>query len=203
MKAYKNLTAAVLFALIFSVLFSFTRFESACADVRGSVLRLHILANSDSPEDQAIKLKVRDALLKEGENIFGYCENLENAEKLAAKNIDFLQKIAKKAIKNEGFDYPVSVFLGKAEFGTREYDKLTLPAGEYEAVRVIIGEGAGKNWWCVMFPPVCVPAAKAEDLSAVVGKEGEEITGNSREYVVKFKVIEIYEAIKSKFSKEK
>ena len=203
MKTYKTLTKAVAFALIFSFLFSFIRFESACDDVRRNVLRLHVLANSDSEEDQALKLKVRDELLKVGNSIFGISGDLAQAEQLVTDNLEVLQKTAQKTVNAEGYGYSVNVQLAKTEFTTRHYADITLPAGEYDAVQVVIGEGKGQNWWCVMFPPLCVPAAKAEDLSEVVGENGREITENHGEYVAKFKIIEVYEAIKSKFSKEK
>lgn len=200
MKKYRHITAAVAIGLIFTILCGFVRFEAGCENIRGSVLRLHVLANSDSEADQALKLKVRDELLKVSAELFASAENLAESERIAKENLPLLEETAKRVIEENGCDYPVTLSFGKADFNTRVYDSATLPAGEYEALRVVIGDGAGRNWWCVMFPPMCLPAAEKSDLSQVVEGESLEITEHSDDYIIRFKAVEIYEKIKNFFT---
>ena len=146
--------AAMVLTIIFSgSLFSF---EKDCSAVRSKVLRLHVIANSDSAEDQALKLKVRDALLLQGGEVFASGSTKESAEKAACKNLQSFLQTAEKTIRENGKSYNVCISVGKSSFPTRVYENITLPAGEYDALRVVIGEGKGKNWWCVMFPPLCI-----------------------------------------------
>ncbi len=194
----KLISAAVAAGLVFAILCSFIPFEAGCEEVKSSVLRLHVLANSDSAEDQALKLRVRDSVLAAGAEIFGNAGSLAEAEALARENIWVLYAAAERTLREEGSSYPVSVKLARTGFDTRKYDAVTLPAGEYDAVQVVIGEGRGKNWWCVMFPPLCLPAAGAEDLSDSVSEEGARITSHSERYVMKFKVVELYETLKQR-----
>jgi len=196
----KRLFISVSAALVVSVLISITGFAQTCANLRGEVLRLHILAHSDSDEDQALKLKVRDRLLSE--SIFTESENKEEALKKALESLDLITETAKDEIVKNGYDYDVKVEITEMRFTTREYDTFTLPAGRYEAVRVLIGEGNGKNWWCVMFPPLCVPAAtdKKKPDDVFTSKESQLMTEKPK-YKMKFKIIEIFEGIRSRFSK--
>lgn len=203
MSKMKILTASAAIGLIFAVLCSFVSFEASCSNIKDSVLRLHVLANSDSDEDQALKLKVRDAVLAEGGEIFEGASTLREAETAACANIERFTQIAEETIRSEGYDYSVTVQLAKTEFNTRVYGDVTLPAGVYDAVEVIIGSGEGKNWWCVMFPPLCLPAAEKTDLSGTLDGESLEITSNAGKYVMKFKVVEWYEEIKEKLTKSK
>ena len=139
-------------AFVITSIFSFVSFAASCSDVRRDVLRMHVIANSDSDEDQILKLKVRDAVLNEGKEIFDGSLTSANAEKLLIPQKERLEETAREVIRKNGFDYDVRLEIGKDFFSTRTYDdRITLPAGEYEAVRVIIGEGKGKNW--------CIPAA--------------------------------------------
>lgn len=122
---------------------------------RGDYVRLHILANSDSAEDQQLKLKVRDAVIA---YLTPYVKNVSGAQE-ANEIISSHQKdiitVARKALGENGADYPVAVQMGTFEFPVREYGSLVLPAGDYQAVRILLGQAAGKNWWCVLFPPLC------------------------------------------------
>lgn len=187
---------AVLCGLIFSILLSMTGFEAQCGQIRESLLRLHIIANSDSPEDQALKLKVRDRLIQDGALLLDGATNEEEAAAMAEEVLGQLQASARDEILKQGYDYPVSVTVGKAWFDTRVYDQVTLPAGEYDALRVVIGSGQGKNWWCVMFPPMCLPAAgEEEELSGVLDEGAMDIVEGGDKYEFKFKVVEIYEQI--------
>lgn len=153
------LGAGLLLAMLITPL---AGFGQRCAQVRQEVLRLHILANSDSPADQALKLRVRDAVLAETGDLFAGAGSLEEAQAAAGENLPAIEAAARRALAEAGCDAPVKAELTRMYFNTREYgEKTTLPAGQYQALRLSIGEAKGKNWWCVMFPPICVPAAEA------------------------------------------
>lgn len=129
--------------------------------LRGSVLRLHILADSDTKYAQSLKLKVRDGLLEA--NLFESAESLADAEKTVAENIDAIEKKAEDILQENGCYLPVSAELADVVFDERVYEDITMPAGEYRALRVKIGSAQGKNWWCVMYPPLCLPVACTVD----------------------------------------
>ncbi len=192
----KILRLAVGLALIFSLLMSSVRFEAGCSELKENILRIHIIANSDSEADQELKLKVRDALLELGSNELCEAENINDAIIAANASINDFHKTAKAVIEENGYDYNVSVGIEKQYFDTRVYDEFTLPAGEYEALCVKIGKAEGKNWWCVMYPAVCIPAATA-DLGSAVSVNAEDIANNPQKYVIKFKTVEIFEGIKN------
>ena len=194
----KRLFAAISFSLVFSILMSLACFDASCEQVRDNLLRLHIIANSDSNADQKVKIKVRDALLSEFGNLFEGASSLDEAEALAKINIPKLQQIAKSTLEQNGFDYSVAVEVAPSDFGTRIYDgNLTLPAGKYMAVRVLLGNADGQNWWCVCFPNVCLGSA-AENVDSVLDGNGRRIVKNGQKFKIKFKVVEIYEKIKTK-----
>ncbi|ABO49004.1 pro-sigma-E processing factor spoIIR [Desulforamulus reducens MI-1] len=127
------------------------------------LIRFHVIANSDSFQDQSLKLHVRDVVVEEMKNKFRNTNSREEAEKIVLNSMDEIKALAHKQIQREGKDYPVKVMMGDFYFPTKSYGSLTLPAGDYHAVRVIIGEGQGKNWWCVLFPPLCF-VDSVEDL---------------------------------------
>ena len=179
------------------------RFSARCERIRTSVLRLHILANSDSDEDQALKLQVRDRLLEESAELFESVQNETEAADAARAHIGLLQDIAEAEIEQCGYAYPVTIEVGPAHFDTRNYEDVTLPAGDYTAVRVLIGEAAGKNWWCVMFPAMCLPAASEQkELSEVLNDEELDIVSNRPQYEVRFKIVEVYESLKNRLKKQ-
>ena len=185
-------------SLIFTILMSLTCFDASCQEIRESVLRLHVIANSDSNADQSVKLKVRDALLDEFGQLFNEAQTIADAEEVARQNVDYLQNVAEQTLKAQGFDYGVKVEIAPSDFGTREYDeKLTLPAGEYMAVRVLLGEAKGQNWWCVCFPNICMGSV-AKEINTVLDSNGQRIVKNGQKLKIKFKVVEIYEKIKTK-----
>lgn len=196
MKLYK------IFIPIFTVVFITISYISPLVAVSESisdkVLRLHILANSDSEEDQELKLQVRDYIL-ESCDIFNDCKNINDALKTANENISTLQNMAEECIRNNGYYYDVDVTVGKEYFDTREYDNITLPAGNYHSLIIKIGEAKGKNWWCVMFPSVCLSAYTDEDLSNFLDEEEIKLIENKDGYAIRFKTVEIYEKIKDKF----
>ncbi len=192
----KILNISIAFALIFAILLSFATFEAHCDDLRQNVFRLHIIANSDDRADQELKLKIRDALLLESEELFSEAESLEEAISLTRENIGEIKEIAERVIAENGYSYPVSVSVGKAYFDTRVYDDFVLPAGNYDALKIEIGRAEGKNWWCVLFPSICI--GSAGKLSDSVSKSTESVAQNGQKYIFKFKVIEWYEKIKAK-----
>ncbi len=179
--AHRAMLAVGLGTVLAIALTGFCSFGRVCAAVRGSTLRLHVLANSDSEADQRLKLQVRDALTVECAALFADASSLADAEATARAALPQLTRTAQQAVWAAGCSYPVTVSLQDMYFDTRTYDGYTLPAGQYRALRVVIGRGAGRNWWCVLFPPLCIPAA-AEipvDAAAVWGAEGQRlVTGD-------------------------
>lgn len=134
---------------------------SACSskysekDISDKLIRFHVVANSDSPEDQALKLEVRDRVLEDiGPKLRAY-ESKKDSEEFLSKNINYIKETAQKQVYEGGKNYSVSVVLGRSWFPAKVYSDIALPAGEYDALKIIIGSGEGKNWWCVMFPPLC------------------------------------------------
>ncbi len=121
-----------------------------------SVFRLHIIANSDSSADQNVKLLVRDALLEYEKNAMENASSLEEAQKILMDNGDEILSLTEKVLKENGMNYKAQLMVGNFYFPDREYGKKFYPAGNYEALRIILGDGKGKNWWCVMFPPLCI-----------------------------------------------
>ena len=167
------------------------------------VVRLHVLANSDSEEDQALKLLVRDAVLDRAEALLTQSEDRAEAEALLREHLTDFEQVAEAVITAEGYDYPVSVELEDTQFPTKEYDGFTLPAGEYLALRVLIGAAEGQNWWCVVFPPLCTTAAAEVPAAALEGGLSEEqvglITEENTGYVLKFKAVEWWEQLREKW----
>ena len=165
------------------------------------MLRLHVLANSDSPEDQALKLQVRDSVLEEAASLTGDALLVSEAADRLRENLPALEGAALQVVAAGGYSYPVAVTVEACWFPTRQYEGFSLPAGEYEALRVIIGEGAGQNWWCVVFPPLCM-ASSTEDLgqaAAAAGLSEEEvflILEEREDYVIKFRAMEWWEEFK-------
>ena len=172
-------------------------------ELADKVVRLHVLANSDSEEDQALKLRVRDVVLERATAILEQSADRREAESRLRGQLLELERIAAKEIAAEGYDYPVTVNLENTDFPTKEYDGFTLPAGEYLALRVIIGEGKGRNWWCVVFPPLCTAASADVPASALAAGFSEEevrlITEENQGYVLKFKAVEWWETLKEKW----
>ncbi|WP_367924331.1 stage II sporulation protein R [uncultured Ruthenibacterium sp.] len=186
-----SVAIGVLLAILIT---AFAPFAEACEEVRQDTLRLHILANSDSDEDQALKLKVRDAVLAAQADLFGAASSKEDAIEIATRELENIRTVAQKTVWQEGYSYPVRVRLENIYFATKEYEEFTLPAGRYDAVRIEIGEQAGHNWFCVLFPPLCVPAAvDADDTTQYTEEEQQVLTSP---YRIKFAAIELFEYLK-------
>ena len=145
--------------------------QNVSTDIADSVFRLHVIANSDSKEDQDLKYKVRDSLLKYMNEICKNCDSKEEAISIVEKNKENFKQIALTTINNEGYSYDVNINIGNFEFPTKNYGDISLPAGLYDALRVEIGESKGQNWWCVMFPPLCF----VDVSSGVVPEDSKEI----------------------------
>ncbi|HHV93362.1 MAG TPA: stage II sporulation protein R [Firmicutes bacterium] len=153
-----------------------------------NLIRLHVLANSDSPADQELKLKVRDAVLAEtGHLLTGAATKAEAWEKLEL-NREVLQAAAQNVVNLAGKNYPVEVRLGEYHFPERTYGTLRVPAGDYQAVKVVIGEGRGRNWWCVLFPPLCLLEGAGEAHQPVVRQQKAADQGEHRQVVVEWRL---------------
>lgn len=191
---------AVTLALVLCLTLSVCELHGTCEGVRENVVRLHILAHSDSAEDQALKLKVRDAVLAACADWQETAATPEEALALAQERLPQLQAVAQQTVASEGYDYPVTAQVCRMYFTTRQYDTVTLPAGMYDAVRLSIGAGEGQNWWCVMYPPLCVGAATDRKQATALWNDSQRdlVQGGGR-YVVKFKVAEWAQKILSLF----
>ena len=185
---FKSLSIAVVFLLVLSI----AGFGASYDNIRENVLRLHILANSDSVEDQALKLKVRDKVLDLSEKIFKACETEQQASAAARDNLKAIEETALETVIENGYSYPVTAYVCNMWFEDRVYDDFTLPAGMYETVRVEIGDAKGQNWWCVMFPSVCIPSACDKGLDSTLNKKETDMCESPDRYVVKFKVVELF-----------
>lgn len=172
-------------------------------DISSGIVRLHIIANSDTDYDQRVKLKVRDGVIAAQEELFpdGVKKELTEEEKKK------LIKTAQEIIRAEGADYGVALETGKFYFPTKEYENITLPAGDYDAVRLVLGEGKGENWWCVMYPPLCFTGSavgKMDKGSEDILKESmgayqyETITQNTIKVRPAFKLVEMWQKFKQK-----
>lgn len=191
--ALHAIESIVLAGLIFTMATAgIRRAVSASAQVKTDTLRLHIIANSDSDFDQELKLKVRDRVLEYTGELFAEVSGKTEAEALAKYSANEIKSVAEKVIAENGADYSVSVEITNMWFETRSYDGFTLPAGDYDAVRIIIGAGEGHNWWCVMYPPLCVPGA--EDALKKYGENAKFVTGDGFE--IRFAFLEWLENLK-------
>ena len=195
------MAAGLILAILISNIGSFISDGRKLDELRGSVLRLHILANSDSEQDQRLKLMVRDKLLESG--LFESAESLSEAEAIAEKKLDKITDIAERVLRENGCAHKVTAELADVDFGDRTYGDITMPAGRYRALRIKIGSAEGHNWWCVMYPPLCLPAAceaedgAGEDESAAEANFDEkelDILHKPRKYKVRFA---IWDKIKS------
>ena len=194
----KKSELTVLLTLFFTLMLSFSP-RLAASSFKDSIVRLHILANSDSDEDQLLKLSVRDAII---ENTDFVTEGIAKSD-IDEKVLKEIEETAADVIKEQGYDYTVKAVLTNEYFDTRDYGYFALICGDYDAVRVEIGKAEGKNWWCVLFPPLCTPIAEA-DVKAAALKAGFSetdigiITKGDAVYSVRFKTMEIVSELKHK-----
>lgn len=162
--------------------------------ISNKVFRLHILANSDSTYDQNIKLMLKNYILENTQDIIGG-KTLDEAIENAKNNTKEITDMCNEYLKSKGFDYKVKVNVVKEYFKTRVYDDFTLPAGRYNSLKIEIGEGKGHNWWCIVFPSVCLSAC-TESMGDYLTDDEMNLVSNT--YSPKFKIVEIYESAKEK-----
>ena len=194
-------TLLLMFLLFVYVLIAASSYTKAvCTDIANNVFRLHVIANSDSEEDQKLKYIVRDSILS---YVNGILENINNKEDVVLtinNHIDEIKNIAQQAVYNEGFTYDVEIEVGNFKFPTKTYGNISFPPGLYDALRVKIGNASGKNWWCVMFPPLCfvdvssgiVPEDSKELMESNLSSEDYALVSSSKNITkIKFKVVEV------------
>lgn len=205
LNATKKFNIALSLALVIAIATSpFTVFAKECNKIRKEVLRLHIIPNSNAKQDQKVKLIVRDKILQIDEELFANSKNLEEAKQIAKNNTEYIRKIVLQTLKKNGFDYDAQVTVCKMFFDTREYENFTMPAGKYDAIRITLGEAKGKNWWCVLYPTLCVPAAsKKQDLSDVLTASQMQMLEGKSEYELRFASVELLEKLKEWLANKK
>ncbi len=192
----RKLEIAVVLGIIMTIAWAnFAQFRTTLSNLKNGVLRLHILADSDSQEDQDLKLLVRDTLLSHSEELFAGCDTLEEMKQRAIEEKETIRLLAQDVLEKHGCYDKVTVQLVQMEFDERQYEEITMPAGAYDALRILIGEGKGKNWWCVMYPPLCLPAASDEGW---FDAETTDILTEPEQYEVKFKCVELWDKLMEK-----
>ena len=189
----------LLFTLyVFISALSYTR--AVCSDIQDSVFRLHVIANSDSDDDQKLKYIVRDSVINYINEITTNATSKEEVMLIAQENLSQIQSIALQTIIENGYDYTVNINIGNFYFPTKKYGDITFPPGYYDALKIEIGESKGQNWWCVMFPPLCfvdvtsgiVPDESKENLKSNLSQEEYDlISTNSTDIEIKFKIVEV------------
>ena len=184
------------------MLYSFSYANNVVSDLSNSLFRLHVIANSNSKEDQNLKYLVRDELISYMNTLCSNVSSKEQAIAIANEHLDDFQKIANEVISKNGFNYSAKVQIGNFAFPTKTYGDISLPAGYYDALKVELGKAEGKNWWCVMFPSLCfvdinngiVPEESKEELqSSLLEEDYNLISSNNSEYKLKFKIVELFE----------
>ena len=196
----KNSKIGIIFILsiliiLYTTICAFSYVQAVSTDISDSVFRLHVIANSNSEDDQALKYEVRDNLLKYMNNICKDCTSKEEAINIVSKYQEEFKQVALETIKNEGYSYDIKIEIGNFEFPTKQYGDISLPAGFYDALKVEIGKAEGRNWWCVMFPSLCfvdissgiVPEESKKTLQNVLSDEEYAIISDNSDYGIKFK----------------
>lgn len=199
---FKMITILFFLLILYTFFCAFSYAQNVSSDLANSVFRLHVIANSDSKEDQDLKYKVRDSLLSYMNEICANCKNKEEAISLVEEHKENFKQIALETIHNEGYSYDVNINIGNFEFPTKDYGDISLPAGYYDALRVEIGEAKGQNWWCVMFPPLCfvditsgvVPEESKETLEENLSEEEFALVSEDSDLNIqfKFKILEFF-----------
>lgn len=200
----KRLLLLLLLLFIYTFICAFSYVSAVSTDIQDSVFRLHVIANSDSSEDQNLKYIVRDKVLEYINSISGNESSKEDVINLAKANINEIQKIAENTINENGYNYSVKLNIGNFAFPTKTYGDISFPAGFYDALKIEIGEAKGQNWWCVMFPPLCfvdvtsgvVPEESKEVIKENLSEEEYELLSeNSNDINFKFKIVEMFQNI--------
>ena len=203
---FKRLIIVLLLLILFIFISAISYVSAVSNNIANGVFRLHVIANSDSPEDQNLKYIVRDELIKYMNTLAKDCNSKQEVIEIAKNNISNFENIAKKTIQDNGFNYNVTVEIGNFDFPTKTYGDITLPAGTYDSLKIKIGKSEGQNWWCVMFPPLCfvdvttgiVPEESKKEMKEAMPEEEYSLISNTNNSEVnfKFKLIEFFENIK-------
>ena len=205
MKNFKKYFIIFILLFLYVMLYSFSYANNVVSDLSNSLFRLHVIANSNSKEDQNLKYLVRDELISYMNTLCSNVSSKEQAIAIANEHLDDFQKIANEVISKNGFNYSAKVQIGNFAFPTKTYGDISLPAGYYDALKVELGKAEGKNWWCVMFPSLCfvdinngiVPEESKEELqSSLLEEDYNLISSNNSEYKLKFKIVELFEISK-------
>ncbi len=184
---------------ILAVLAGCVQFSAQCCEISDKVLRLHILANSDSAADQELKLRLRDKILEHSSELLGAPLDKSEAIYSARSRLGDIKSFCNSTLKSLGSDYTADCEVVNMYFNTRTYGERTMPAGFYDALRIKIGKGEGKNWWCVLFPPICLSGAVEE--RDVFDESDEGVISESEEYEYRFKIVEIFDYLRSLFNR--
>ena len=188
-------TKAVIGGVLLCLLFQTLGFAGSSEGIRQRVVRLHVLAHDDSDAEQALKLQVRDVVSETATSILGDALSREEVMAVLQENLSVLQAAAQHCVYEAGYAHTVQVELTSMYFTTRTYENGTYPAGVYDALRVTIGNGNGRNWWCVLYPPLCVSAAMDAPAAEDVLTQGQCAVVNTPSYAVRFKVVEWWEQL--------
>ena len=189
-----------------------SKIDIASENYKDKLIRFHVLANSDSEEDQQLKLKVRDAVIDYLQPKLRDSKSINESERIILEEEGNLINICRDMIEKNGYNYDVHIDLGYSKFPTKQYSSVVLPAGEYKALRILIGKGQGKNWWCVMFPPLCFvdkqnnvidketdaklrEVLTEEEYKLIVEKDNDKVD----DLTIKFKIVEIIQKIKENY----
>lgn len=202
MKNFKKYFIIFILLFLYVMLYSFSYANNVVSDLSNSLFRLHVIANSNTKEDQNLKYLVRDELISYMNTLCSNVSSKEQAIAIANEHLDDFQKVANEVIFKNGFNYSAKVQIGNFAFPTKTYGDISLPAGYYDALKVELGKAEGKNWWCVMFPSLCfvdinngiVPEESKEELqSSLLEEDYNLISSNNSEYKLKFKIVELFE----------
>lgn len=187
---------ALVCGFVLAALCSFFPFAAACGQLPRDVVRLHVVANSNGAEDQAVKLLVRDAVLEEAARWYQGAGSMEEASSQLCTHLQSIAGAARQVLGEQGMGYSATAQMTEMYFPTRDYGDFRLPAGRYRTLRVTLGEGAGKNWWCVVFPSLCLPAATQEEALLTLPEGERQVVEGGRDIQVKLKAVELWESLR-------
>ena len=207
----KKYILLLIVSVLFLLLSAYSYVNAVSNNLADSVFRLHVIANSDSKEDQELKYKVRDKFIEYMNTLTNDINSKEEVIEIAKTHLEDFKEIAQNVVKENGYNYDVNLEIGNFSFPTKTYGDISFPAGFYDALKVEIGKAEGQNWWCVMFPPLCfvdvtsgvVPEESKENLEENLGDEEYELisdTENNSILNIKFKIIELFESIGTKLA---
>lgn len=187
---------ALVCGFVLAALCSFFPFAAACGQLPQDVVRLHVVANSNGAEDQAVKLLVRDAVLEEAARWYQGAGSMEEASSQLCTHLQSIAGAARQVLGEQGMGYSATAQMTEMYFPTRDYGDFRLPAGRYRTLRVTLGEGAGKNWWCVVFPSLCLPAATQEEALLTLPEGERQVVEGGQGVQVKLKAVELWESLR-------